>query len=403
MALPMENCPARDNIAKVAVDAIQPLYSENGQPVVPMWQVQIGYEGWLEMPAGISAAMEKAWAHGSERSVITLAVMAQDEQDTQSFNFDTMRSGVGVGIRRSSLALPVGENGKWQYEESDGVWKYMEFTGHGMDYHLSNLYAFRESPRVYMYSTLSGSIYKVARRVQPGQPGTAVRRNDFIQTNLHTGNQRKLRYVPNGMTQSNSAAAIVAHPFDVKVVDLAFRMQVIPAEYMCPISTELMVDPVMLVGEGHTYERAKIMRWIDEKSKFGDIKVPAPTTNLPVEKALAPNHTLKSAIRQIMDKATAIYKRLADDDVKEELEKWHKNWRHCHSEEFAQLINLYVVSIMMGDATVNVHCGLQLEKEFNVKTIDPSARTVTFQDEKTTNTPSSSDNGDKKKRSRNAE
>ena len=35
-----------------------------------------------------------------------------------------------------------------------------------------------------------------------------------------------------------------------------------PEELVCPFTHELMVDPVMLVGSGQTYERAALERWL---------------------------------------------------------------------------------------------------------------------------------------------
>ena len=35
-----------------------------------------------------------------------------------------------------------------------------------------------------------------------------------------------------------------------------------PDDFKCPISLELMTDPVTLVGDGMTYERASIERWL---------------------------------------------------------------------------------------------------------------------------------------------
>ena len=35
-----------------------------------------------------------------------------------------------------------------------------------------------------------------------------------------------------------------------------------PEELVCPFTLELMVDPVMLVGSGWTYERAPLERWL---------------------------------------------------------------------------------------------------------------------------------------------
>lgn len=63
-----------------------------------------------------------------------------------------------------------------------------------------------------------------------------------------------------------------------------------PAEYKCPITMELMVDPV-LCEDGHTYERKTILEWLARSQT-------SPLTRQPLNpNALHPNHALKSAIQ----------------------------------------------------------------------------------------------------------
>ena len=64
-----------------------------------------------------------------------------------------------------------------------------------------------------------------------------------------------------------------------------------PDEFMCPITTELMTDPV-LATDGHTYERSAIERW------FATGKTSSPKTGEPLEvTAVFPNHSVRSMIR----------------------------------------------------------------------------------------------------------
>lgn len=60
-----------------------------------------------------------------------------------------------------------------------------------------------------------------------------------------------------------------------------------PDAICCPITQEIMVDPVLLVGDGHTYERAAISTWLREHDT-------SPLTNdvLP-DLMLVPNHAVK--------------------------------------------------------------------------------------------------------------
>ena len=62
-----------------------------------------------------------------------------------------------------------------------------------------------------------------------------------------------------------------------------------PDEFVCPISQELMVDPV-LASDGHAYERRAIERWFEKR-------VTSPKTGEPLEtRALFPNHPLRRLI-----------------------------------------------------------------------------------------------------------
>lgn len=65
---------------------------------------------------------------------------------------------------------------------------------------------------------------------------------------------------------------------------------VLEASFRCPISMEIMEDPVF-AADGHTYERSEIERWLQTKNT-------SPLTNevLP-HKTLVPNHNLRSQIK----------------------------------------------------------------------------------------------------------
>lgn len=63
----------------------------------------------------------------------------------------------------------------------------------------------------------------------------------------------------------------------------------IPDEFRCPLSLELMTDPVVAV-DGQTYERADIERWLATHDT-------SPMSGEPLaHKSLVPNHTLKGLI-----------------------------------------------------------------------------------------------------------
>lgn len=69
----------------------------------------------------------------------------------------------------------------------------------------------------------------------------------------------------------------------------------IPDEYLCPITRELMKDPVM-AEDGYTYERSAIQGWIN---KGKDI---SPMTSIPLKtKHLIPNRSLKMLIQHYLE------------------------------------------------------------------------------------------------------
>ena len=65
----------------------------------------------------------------------------------------------------------------------------------------------------------------------------------------------------------------------------------LPEDLCCPITTELMSEPVMCVGDGNTYERAAIEQWFATGART------SPTTNAQLESiTLVPNLTVKRLI-----------------------------------------------------------------------------------------------------------
>ena len=65
-----------------------------------------------------------------------------------------------------------------------------------------------------------------------------------------------------------------------------------PDDFKCPISLELMTDPVTLAGDGMTYERASIERW------FAAGKTTSPVTNQQLSNlTYGPSQLVKNMIR----------------------------------------------------------------------------------------------------------
>lgn len=92
------------------------------------------------------------------------------------------------------------------------------------------------------------------------------------------------------------------------------------AEFVCPITQELPVDPVM-AEDGHVYERADLKTWLVSHDK-------SPVTNLPMGKRLLPAVQVKSAIEKLVrsgaiagDKAERWQERLDMEDRVKELKR----------------------------------------------------------------------------------
>ena len=68
----------------------------------------------------------------------------------------------------------------------------------------------------------------------------------------------------------------------------------VPADFVCPIGLQLMVDPVV-AADGTTYDRACIERWLHDHET-------SPMTNAPLGSAgLVPNNMARSLIRSFVD------------------------------------------------------------------------------------------------------
>lgn len=64
-----------------------------------------------------------------------------------------------------------------------------------------------------------------------------------------------------------------------------------PVGYTCPISYDIMIDPVILVQTGHSYEAANIERWLGSHNTC-----PA-TGKVLTNKIITPNHNLRHSIQ----------------------------------------------------------------------------------------------------------
>ena len=68
-----------------------------------------------------------------------------------------------------------------------------------------------------------------------------------------------------------------------------------PDALVCPISMELMEDPVLAM-DGHTYDRSSIEAWLKTGKKT------SPKTNAPLPSlTLVPNHAVKSMVQDYLN------------------------------------------------------------------------------------------------------
>jgi hypothetical protein len=79
----------------------------------------------------------------------------------------------------------------------------------------------------------------------------------------------------------------------------ALKRQAPLESFLCPITQDVMVDPVILVT-GQTYERSAIERWLETHDTD-------PSTNLQLEsKNLIPNHSLRNSIQEFTASAASM-------------------------------------------------------------------------------------------------
>ena len=98
---------------------------------------------------------------------------------------------------------------------------------------------------------------------------------------------------PVTVTPTASAPTAVASAPPAAAAPTAATMEA-PVDFFCPITQEMMVDPV-ICADGHSYERAAITQWLSSHAT-------SPKTNAQLEHTnLIPNHTLRGSIEQFRE------------------------------------------------------------------------------------------------------
>ena len=89
----------------------------------------------------------------------------------------------------------------------------------------------------------------------------------------------------------NARTATVSIGITVNTGGVGADLQPLQPFLQCPISHEIMVDPVV-AADGHTYEREALARWLSEKNS-------SPLTGQPMGTRMVPNHAVKSMIANL--------------------------------------------------------------------------------------------------------
>ena len=103
-----------------------------------------------------------------------------------------------------------------------------------------------------------------------------------------------------------------------------------PNEFLCPIMSTLMVDPV-ICSDGQTYDRAAISIWLSKRNR-------SPLTNLVLtNKKIIPNVTLKMCIDRYREKYQFEIKKVTHDE-------YMKKMGLLYYDVIAKLVNKKMVA-----------------------------------------------------------
>ena len=88
---------------------------------------------------------------------------------------------------------------------------------------------------------------------------------------------------------------------EIEELEKVIGKREVPKEIVCPITTDIMADPV-LAADGHTYERSALKAWLDKS----DSEARSPSTNLKLaHKILTPNFNVRSAAERFLEECRA--------------------------------------------------------------------------------------------------
>nr|XP_016462844.1 PREDICTED: U-box domain-containing protein 10-like [Nicotiana tabacum] len=127
------------------------------------------------------------------------------------------------------------------------------------------------------------------RRVPQGSVPNGSACSQIVQESERIGNSSKMSEV--GVPEISGSTREDDSPFKSHTESEKLDCPVIPVEFLCPISLELMRDPVIVAATGQTYERSYIQQWIDG----GHTTCPKTQQQLQ-NLTLTPNYALRNLI-----------------------------------------------------------------------------------------------------------
>ena len=157
-------------------------------------------------------------------------------------------------------------------------------------------------------NSVGGSLYLLWPGAGQFLRDTVMKQDEWVNLKPRGGGKPRKRQAPendDAAAAGGGAGAASAEDNDTAPPPLAKKAKTSPTafgdgmnsetpdEYQCPITMEVMNDPVM-AADGHTYERAAIEQWFSQNSA----PILSPKTNRGLAHLhLTPNHALKALIQ----------------------------------------------------------------------------------------------------------
>jgi len=241
---------------------------------MPVWSINCVGQGWTPLNSELSDDIEEAFK--AKKDMVSIDDPATGE--THHYMFQSMLLITDADERqllRSADAdnLPV-EYLPWRFDSDPMIFPkyYLQMNPHYSEILTMARKRGNKKTLIHDYATYTTYEFDFV---------------SWIQTNKQTNTVRFIIPAPSDP------------PKDIKLKDDA----VVPSELMCPISHDIMVDPVV-AADGHTYERYQFERWVSGG------KVVSPMTNLALNSITCyPNFNLSKIIKQFVSENAPVSKK----------------------------------------------------------------------------------------------